>query len=211
MRRTAVALYCAVVGRFDTWYRHAGVAARESPAGFNQQAESVRAGLGTLNLGLEEGWQGEPERGAVRLGGVRPQSSAVGIDDGPADRQADSQSAGLRGVEGFEHPLAMLQCDAWTRVANRDEHAERRTRFGADDHASQFSVDAGHGFDRIEAQIQHHLLQLNSICANERKSLCEPGVDRHAVLRQLASNERNHVTDGIVQVDVLLAGGKFLT
>ena len=110
----------------------AHVAARESQVGFNQRAECTSSWLGALNLGLVVHRQRESENGAARLMRVRPQSSAMGIDDGAADRQADSHSAGLGGVEGFEDPLAILRCDAGTRVADRDEQTLRRARFGAD-------------------------------------------------------------------------------
>ena len=49
--------------------------------------------------------QRESEGGPARAVGVGPQFSAMGIDDGPADRQADAQAAGLRRVEGLEHAL----------------------------------------------------------------------------------------------------------
>ena len=60
------------------------------------------------------GWQGELESGAPRFNRIRPQPALMGIDDGPADRQAHSQSAGLRRVEGFEHALETPRLNAWT-------------------------------------------------------------------------------------------------
>jgi hypothetical protein len=84
MRRTAVGLYCAVVDQFDPLGVDATIAVRETQAGFNQRAEGLRTWLVALNLGSGESWQREPESRAVRLMGVRPQLSAVGIDDGPA-------------------------------------------------------------------------------------------------------------------------------
>jgi hypothetical protein len=111
MPSAAVGLYCAVVDRFDLWVPVRRTAARETQAVFNQQAESLRTWLGALNLGSGEGWQREPESGAARTMGVRPQPSAVGIDDGAADREADSHSVSLGGVEGFANPPAILWCD----------------------------------------------------------------------------------------------------
>jgi len=72
MRRAAVGLYCAVVGRFDLLVWPRTRAARETQAVFNQWAEALCAGLGALNLGSEEGRQREPESGAARPVGVHP-------------------------------------------------------------------------------------------------------------------------------------------
>jgi hypothetical protein len=47
----------------------------------------------------------------------------MGIDDGPADRQPHSHSAGLRGVESLENALDMLRIDARPGIANRDKDA----------------------------------------------------------------------------------------
>src|SRR5882762_5130594 len=95
MRRATVDLYCAVVGRFELLVSTRAMAAREPQAAFNRRAASLCAELGALNLGSGEGRQREPESGAVRLVGTRPKFSAVRINDGPADRQANSQAAGL--------------------------------------------------------------------------------------------------------------------
>jgi hypothetical protein len=105
MQGAAVGFYCAVVDLYDLLVATRTIAARVSQPAFNQRVVSLRAWLGALNLGLVEGWQREPENGAARQMGVRPQSSAVGIDDGAADREADSHSASLGGVEGFENPV----------------------------------------------------------------------------------------------------------
>src|ERR1700730_12732867 len=98
--------------------------------------------------------------------GVRPQSSAMGIDDGAAYRKPNSDSAGFGGIEGPENSLAILPGDAGSRVAHSDEQAVRRARFGANHQFPRFIIDAGHGLDRVENEIQHDLLQLNSISAN---------------------------------------------
>src|SRR5258708_8130026 len=59
---------------------------------------------------------------ASRLICVCPQPAAVGFNDGPADRQPHSHSAGLRGVEGIENALDMSRINARPRIAHRDEN-----------------------------------------------------------------------------------------
>src|SRR5262249_11538307 len=128
---TAVGLYCAVVGLFDALVSMRTSGVREGPGAFNPQAVTLCGALGALNLGSGQGGQREPEGGALRRVVVRPQLSAMRFDDGPADRQADSQAAGLRRVERVEDALALLRRDAGARVGDRDEHALRQIRFGA--------------------------------------------------------------------------------
>jgi hypothetical protein len=84
MRRAAVGLYCAVVDQVDPLGVDATIPARETHAGFNQRAQGLRTWLVALNLGSGEDWQREPESRAMRLMGVRPKFSAVGVDDRPA-------------------------------------------------------------------------------------------------------------------------------
>ena len=112
MPSVAVGLNCAVVRRFDLLVSTRTRAARETQAVFYQRVVRARPKLGALNLGSGEDWQRESEGGAARPVGVRPQSSAVGIDNGAAYCEADSRAAGLGGVEGFENSLTMLRRDA---------------------------------------------------------------------------------------------------
>jgi hypothetical protein len=61
MPSIVVGLYCAVVARFDPLVSMRMTAARETQVVFNQQAESLCAGLGAVNLGSGDGWQREAE------------------------------------------------------------------------------------------------------------------------------------------------------
>jgi hypothetical protein len=81
MQGAAVGLYCAVVDLYDLLVSTRTIAAPESQAVFNQGAESVRAWLRALNLGLVVRRQSESKNGAARLMRVRPQSSSMGFDD----------------------------------------------------------------------------------------------------------------------------------
>jgi hypothetical protein len=132
MQVPAVGFYCAVVERFNPLVSTRMIAARETQVVFDRLAEGLRTRLGALNLGSVDGRQRKPESGAAGLMGVNPQPSSMRIDDRTAYRQANSYSTRLGGVEGFEYPLAILRCDAGPRVADRDEQAFRRARFGAD-------------------------------------------------------------------------------
>src|SRR5258705_13907937 len=64
--------------------------------------------------------QREMERRAGTIVRHRPEPPAVLLDDGPADREAHSQTTGLRGVERLEHPGRELRIDAGARILHRD-------------------------------------------------------------------------------------------
>jgi hypothetical protein len=61
----------------------------------------------------------------------------------------------------------ILRSDARPRVAYRDEQALRRAQFRADHQFASVVIGAGHGLYRVHDQIEHDLLQLNSISLNQ--------------------------------------------
>src|SRR6185436_12672283 len=156
--------------------------------------------LGALNFGLVVRRQSESEHGAMRLVRVGPQASAMGFDDGAADRKADPDAGGLRREEGPEDPLAILGGDTGPRVSNRNEQP-LRARCGADGKLARALIEASHGLDRVHDQIQHDLLQLNPISVNGGQPLREPRMNCYVIVQELAAHERNHFFDGLAQID----------
>ena len=68
MPGAVVGLYCAVVERLEPLVWRCASAACEEQVVFNQQADTLRAGLGALSLGsVQAAWQREPESSAARL------------------------------------------------------------------------------------------------------------------------------------------------
>jgi hypothetical protein len=63
----------------------------------------------------------ELKYGASRLVCVSPQPAPLGVDDGPADRQAHPHSTGLGGVKSLENALDMFRSNARPRIAHHDE------------------------------------------------------------------------------------------
>ena len=119
--------------------------------------------------------QGEPKFCATGFVRLCPQPAPMGIDDGPADRQPHAHAAGFGGVEGLENTIEMFRIDPWPGIAHRHEDAVRLVRFGADQQLpgpSSTQTDA-HGFDRVQDQVQYHLLHLNTIRLNGRQALSE--------------------------------------
>ena len=89
----------------------------------------------------------------------------MGLDDRPANRQPHPHAAGLRGVKRIEHALEMRRIDAWPGIA----HCHKDTcvvLLGADQQLSCPFLCRAHCFDRVQEQVQDHLLQLNAIAVN---------------------------------------------
>jgi hypothetical protein len=100
------------------------------------------------------GRQSELKDGAAQLVRARPQSSLVGFDDGPADREPQPQAAGLGGVEGREQLLQRLCRQSRTRVCHRDEHSSGAVPAGADQQVSRGLAGARHRLDSVDDEIE---------------------------------------------------------
>jgi hypothetical protein len=107
--------------------------------------------------------QGELKYGPAWCIHVCPQPAPMGIDDRSTDRQSHPYSARLRGVESLENAIETIRINARTGIAHRHENATGRGLLGADRQLSWPRLDRVHGFDRVQDQVQHHLLQLNTI------------------------------------------------
>src|SRR6516225_5038155 len=96
---------------------------------------------------LPESIMKEAKCGAPRLARLRPQLTAVSIDDGSAYRQPHPCSTGF-GVEGVEDAIEMLRINARPGIAHRHENA-CRVLLGADRQLSYPHLYRAHCFSRI--------------------------------------------------------------
>src|SRR5712691_3633351 len=134
----------------------------------------------------------------------------MGIDDGPADRQPHPNSAGLRGVESLENALEMFRTNARPGIAHCHENATGLGLLGADQQLSWPRLDRAHGFDRVQDQVQHDLLQLNTISLDWKQPLREVGLDRDSILGDFASRQYDHLVDRLVEIKTTLSRRRFL-
>jgi hypothetical protein len=134
----------------------------------------------------------------------------VSLDDRPANGQAHPQALRLGRVEGLEQAVRTLWVQPRTGIAHGDEHAARGTRLSADPQLPRPLVDASHGFDRVEDQVQDHLLQLDAVAVHGRQAPRELGLQRDALPQHFAPGQGDDVEGGLVEVEPILVWGRLL-
>src|SRR5262249_54722114 len=96
----------------------------------------------------------------------KPEPASMGLKNGPANGESHAHATGLRGVERVKDLVYCLGGDTCPRVFNSCLHAACINILGRDDKFSRPITDTAHRFDRIHHQVQHDLLQLNSVPCN---------------------------------------------
>src|SRR5690348_9967045 len=125
------------------------------------------------------------------------------LDDGTAYRQAHSEAARLRTVEGLEYPLEICGFDAGPGILERNKYAVwSGCSCGMDEQVACSGVRA-HGLNRVDDQVEHHLLQLDPIAPNQRQILCQFCLQRYAVGDECLLRHLDGFDDGGVDVEAL--------
>src|SRR5215475_358674 len=97
--------------------------------------------------------------------GLHHDLSTVGLDNGAADRQADTHAVALVGDKGLEELRHQFRRDPGSRVGHADgDHIVVAGGGGNDELASLRRL---HGLDRISQQIEQHLLNLHLVDEDE--------------------------------------------
>jgi hypothetical protein len=102
------------------------------------------------------------------------------------------------------HPI-----DARPGIAHCHEDAVA-ILLGADQQLPCPRVNRAHCFNRVQDQVQDHLLQLNAIPLKGKQSVCKPGLDRDAIPDEYASRQYDHLIDCRIKIKTLLPGRRFL-
>src|SRR5208337_1833839 len=102
--------------------------------------------------------ESEREGGSGTVVRRGPQPSAVALDDGAADREPHSHASGFGGVERVEESFCALRVEAAARVLHCDAHRIELTALRPDDQLSGAVLHRTHGLDRVQDQVEHHLL-----------------------------------------------------
>src|SRR4051794_38428770 len=116
------------------------------------------------------GWVGrhsEVENRAAGLVGSHRQVPVMRFDNRATDRQSHPQTAGLRRVEGVEDAIETFRGQPRARVLHLDENTVWCSLSGGDKHLSGSVRDRTHCLDRIDNQVEDHLLQLDAIALDK--------------------------------------------
>src|SRR5262252_6012563 len=104
------------------------------------------------------------DRSTARIG-LHRDLSAVGLDDGAADRQADTHAVPLVGDKGLEELRHQFRHDPGSRVGHADgDHVVLAGGGGNNELASLRRL---HGLDGISEQVQQNLLNLHLVDKDE--------------------------------------------
>ena len=129
--------------------------------------------------------------------------AAVALDDGAADRKAQSQSFRLAGDERIEDRRELFRGDSSAAVLNFDQHVRLIDRIRAHDQAPR-AVEPGsaHGAESIEHQVQNDLLKLDAVTLDRADVGRQVEVDRDLVQMRVAVRDALDDADHVVHVDV---------
>ncbi len=129
----------------------------------------------------------------------------MGLDDGPADGQADAHAVRLRGHEGLEELLG----DLWGDAGSGIRHAHLDQALGGERPRGDGQVAPGdilHGLDRVADQVEQDLLHLDPDRHHEGRVRVEVEADAHALLLGADEGEGARFLDQLGQaLDVPLA------
>jgi hypothetical protein len=114
-----------------------------------------------IALGQLRGGQGELKYRTAGFIRLCPRPAPMGVYDRPANRQPHPCSAGLCGAEGIEKALEMFRRDARPGIVQCDKDT-CVVLPRADQQLSRRCLNRAHCFERVQEQIQDHLLQLNA-------------------------------------------------
>ena len=92
------------------------------------------------------------------------------------------------------------QCLA--RITHRDQYATSLAPLGAEQQLAHALVDRAHRFHRVQDQVQHHLLHLNTIAVDSRQALGEAGLHRDPILDDCFAPS-NRLADRLVEIETI--------
>jgi len=129
--------------------------------------------------------------------------SAVRFDDGTVDGQPHAEPLGLARDEGLEHALELRSGQAGAGIghADLDPPGLRLPRLDAQHTGSV--RDVGHGLAGVDEQVEHDLLELDTIPEHPRQVLGQAKLQRDVGLRHVSAQNRRHPGDRRIDVDGL--------
>src|SRR5215471_15971999 len=120
---------------------------------------------GIAEILLARGLYGEAKNRSTAGIGLHRDLSTVGLDNGAADRQADTHAVTFVGDKGLEELRHQLRRDPGPRVGNAD--GDHVVVAGGGGNNKLASLRGLHGLDGISEQVQQNLLNLHLVDKDE--------------------------------------------
>src|ERR1700752_4355765 len=120
-----------------------------------------------------------------------------------ADRQTHAHAVGLCRVKWLEQMWPLLRSYPWARVPHRNAHF-LSVVLGADMKCA-FTFDLAHCLDGVDDQVDHYLLQLDSVSSNPRQVVRQLYLHHDAVLGRFSPGKGNHLKDRFIDIKCILA------
>ena len=126
---------------------------------------------------------------------VGPDTAAVRLDDGLADRQAHAAALRLGGEERIKDLIGFARRQPGAGVVDRnlDLTVLPQLRFDREDAAC-----VAHCFNAVEHQVHQNLLDLDPVSNDAWNIVGEIGAERDSVPRGLTPQQLNHLADNLV-------------
>ena len=134
----------------------------------------------------------------------------MGLGDRAADRQSHTDPVGFGRVEGLEQAVQFLRIEARAGVLHLDEHIVPIIYARYDLEFPRSVAGASHGFNSIDDQIYHYLLQLDAICRNERQIMSKPPLQLDAGTLHLGLSQSDDLADRFIDVQEVPTRRHFL-
>ena len=87
----------------------------------------------------------------------------MSLDDRAADRQPNTHTAALGGIEGFEQLFEILRTDTDARILHAETHMIIGLSAGSDQELPGAVFDTNHRLGSIAKQVERDLLQLDTV------------------------------------------------
>src|SRR6266536_5760360 len=132
--------------------------------------------------------------------------AAMGLDDGPADRQPNAETRRLGGGEGLEDALEIALLDPNASVPDAYLHDPRHRLRRLNGKPPEPAGGLRHRVLRVQREIQDHLLELDGIAVYQGKPLSQAQLSRDPRVLQVGLQESDHLDNEPVDIARLPVG-----
>src|SRR5215471_8515784 len=113
----------------------------------------------------------------------------MSLDNGLAHMQPDSHSLSLSCIESLKEFVRSFRCEAVSDIFDAEAHPARPVPFGPDEQFPRTILYQSHRIRGIAHQIKNHLLQLDTIPINQRKTVGKLRFQDHAIPLKIAQRQ----------------------